>query len=148
MDDVFIDVGLACLPLALGLSVTWRLVWPRWKLMGKVVTYLGTVALLSWWIGHWSLALAYLHQSVGLAVHVWFSRKHGFTWYAVEDPDRYVRLSKEWVGHPGGIQGGRSNGQLTGKTKVPPATSGASLGRPCGDGRQSSRLSGGSQHQC
>jgi hypothetical protein len=41
--------------------------------------------------------VAWIHQGIGLAGHVWFSRKHGFTWYAVEDPERYVALSKAAV---------------------------------------------------
>lgn len=34
-----------------------------------------------------------------MAFHVWFCRRHGSTWYAVEDPERYVALSKQTVGH-------------------------------------------------
>ena len=101
MPSVLLDLAIAAVPLGVGLAATWRLVWPRWKLVGKVVTYLTVVAALSWWIGHWSVLLAFLHQGVGLAVHIWFSRKHGFTWYAVEDPERYVQLSKAWVGADG-----------------------------------------------
>ena len=45
------------------------------------------------------LLLLLVHQGLGLAFHVWFCRVHGFTWYAVEDPERYVQLSKEMVGY-------------------------------------------------
>lgn len=94
MHPLLLDVILATVPAALLAAVTWRVVWPRWKLIGKLVLhpciYLG-LALL---IGHWSVPVAWAHQGLGLAGHVWFSRKHGFTWYAVEDPERYIALSK------------------------------------------------------
>ena len=61
------------------------------------------VALLSWWLGHWSLALALAHQGLGMAGHIWFCRRHGFTWYKVEDPERYVALSKQLVGYVAGV---------------------------------------------
>ena len=93
------DLALAALPFAVGMAATWRLVWPRWKIAGKTAFYLGAVAALSLAIGHWSVVLAWLHQAVGLGIHIWFSRRHGFTWYAVEDPERYVALSKEMVGY-------------------------------------------------
>lgn len=95
---LFRDVALASPPFLVGLALTRRLVWPRWKLAGKAVFYLGGVAFLSWWIGPWSILVGWLHQGLGIGVHIVFCRRHGFTWYAVEDPDRYVRLSKEAVG--------------------------------------------------
>ena len=90
---------LAAVPFAAGLALTWRLVWPRWKLAGKAVFYFGVVALLSATIGPWSVVVAWLHQGLGIGAHIHFSRKHGFTWYAVEDPERYVALSKAAVGY-------------------------------------------------
>lgn len=98
MSDLTLDLTLAALPHALGLLCTWRLIWPRWKVIGKSIAYFGVVAWLSSMIGHWSLVPAYAHQGVGLALHLWFCRRHGFTWYAVEDPQRYVALSKQMVG--------------------------------------------------
>jgi hypothetical protein len=77
--------------------VTWQLIWPQWKRWGKLalhpVLYFGLALLIE----YWSVPVASVHQSLGLAGHVWFSKKHGFTWYAVEDPDRYVALSKAAV---------------------------------------------------
>jgi len=99
MHPLAVDLLLAAVPFSVGLASTWRLVWPPWKLFGKAVAYFGGVALLSTWLGHWSLLLAYAHQALGLVVHIWFCRRHGFTWYAVEDPERYVALSKEMVGY-------------------------------------------------
>ena len=112
LDTVLLDVLFATLPILLA-SVTWRLVWPRWKLLAKPLLHPCIYALLSVWMGHWSILVAWLHQGVlGLGGHIWFSRKHGFRWYSAEDPDRYVALSKQaaaprWsesiaVSHPGG----------------------------------------------
>jgi len=99
MSPLLIDLLIAALPFGFGIAITWRLIWPRWKVFGKGLAYFTLVGLLSSWIGHWSLLLALLHQGSGLAIHLWFSKRHGFTWYAVEDPERYVALSKEMVGY-------------------------------------------------
>ena len=99
MNPLILDVVLATIPMAALAAVTWRVVWPRWKLVAKLVLHPLVYAVLSFYIGHWSVLVAWLHQGVlGLGGHVWFSRKHGFTWYAVEDPERYIRLSREMVG--------------------------------------------------
>ncbi len=98
MSSLVVDLAVAAVPFAVMMAITWRLVWPRWKLPGKFVFYFAAVAGLSWALGHWSLAFAFAHQTVGLTFHIWFCRKHGFTWYAVEDPARYRRLSKVMVG--------------------------------------------------
>jgi hypothetical protein len=93
------DVVLASIPMVLLATITWRLVWPKWKLFGKLLLHPCVYAILSVYIGHWSIAIAWIHQGLlGLGGHIWFSRKHGFTWYAVEDPERYMRLSKAMVG--------------------------------------------------
>jgi len=98
LNPVAIDLLLAAPPFVLGLAPTHRLIWPRWKVGGKALFYFGMVAGLSFLIGRWSVVLGWAHQLSGLAFHVWFCRKHGFTWYAVEDPARYVALSKAAVG--------------------------------------------------
>ena len=99
VSDLALQVALATLPMMALASVTWRLVWPRWKLVGKLVLHPCFYAVLAYYIGFWAVVIAWIHQGVlGLGGHIWFSRKHGFTWYAVEDPDRYIRLSKEKVG--------------------------------------------------
>jgi hypothetical protein len=93
------DVVLATIPMVLLAAVTWRLVWPRWKLVAKLLLHPLMYAILSLYVGHWSVLVAWVHQGLlGLGGHIWFSRKHGFTWYAVEDPQRYVQQSKEMVG--------------------------------------------------
>lgn len=101
LETLVLDVVLASIPLVLVAAVTWRLVWPRWKLVAKLLLHPCIYAILSVYVGHWSILAAWLHQGVlGLGWHIWFSRKHGFTWYSVEDPERYVALSKEMVGTP------------------------------------------------
>ena len=98
MSPLLLDVVLATIPVAALAAVTWRLVWPRWKLVAKLVLHPLLYAGLSLLIGHWSVVVAWLHQGVlGLGGHIWFARRHGFTWYAVEDPARYVALSKHTV---------------------------------------------------
>ena len=51
-------------------------------------------------IGPWSVLVARVHQGIGLAGHIRFSRKQGFTWYAVDDPERYIALSKAQFQRP------------------------------------------------
>jgi hypothetical protein len=97
MYALVVDVLLATIPVLALTAVTWRLVWPRWKLVAKVVLHPLLYAGLSLLLGHWSILVAWVHQGLGLAGHIWFSRKHGFTWYSVEDPARYVELSKAMV---------------------------------------------------
>lgn len=81
-----------------GLGITWQLIWPRWKILGKIAAYLVVVAVLSHWIGHWSVLIGWLHQGLGIFLHIRFCRVHGFTWYRVEDPARYRVLSMQSVG--------------------------------------------------
>ena len=95
---LLVDLGAAIVPMLVVAMLTWRLVWPRWKLAGKLLLHPCIYGVFSLWIGHWSVLLAWLHQGAGLAGHIWFSRKYGFTWYSVEDPERYVRLSQTALG--------------------------------------------------
>lgn len=92
-----LDVVLATIPALMLAAVTWRVTWPKWKLVAKLLLHPIFYLILSLLIGHWSILIAWLHQGAGLAGHIWFSRKHGFTWYAIEDPERYVALSREMV---------------------------------------------------
>ncbi len=78
MNPILIDLLAASLPLGLGLLGTWRLVWPRWKLPGKVVAYFVGVGLLSAWIGHWGLTNL---EGCGNAMKVYYA------WFW-EDSDR------------------------------------------------------------
>ena len=99
VEDLALDVGLSTVPMLLLSAIGWRLVWPRWKLYGKLLIHPCIYIILSITIHRWVILFAWIHQGVlGLGGHIWFSRKHGFTWYAVEDPERYIRLSKEAVG--------------------------------------------------
>lgn len=97
MRAALLDAALATVPALILAAVTRRVVWPRWKLVGKLLLHPVIYFALALIIGHWSVPLAWAHQGAGLAGHVWFSPKHGFTWYAVEDPERYVALSKAAV---------------------------------------------------
>jgi hypothetical protein len=101
MHPVLLDTLLASVPAAALAAVTWGVTWPKWKLAAKLVLHPCVYALLSVYIGHWSVLVAWVHQGFGLGGHIWLSRKHGFTWYAVEDPERYVQLSKVWVARLG-----------------------------------------------
>lgn len=88
------------MPLVLVCIVTraWRITRPRWKLAAKIVLHPCLYALLSLWMGHPVIALAWIHQGLfGLGGHIWFCKTHGFTWYSVEDPQRYAILSQETV---------------------------------------------------
>jgi len=94
---IVIDVLIAAVVWSGGMAMTWRLVWPKWKIAGKGLFSLGVTAALSWWLGHWSLLFILLHSGLGIAFHLWWCQRHGFTWYAVEDPERYISLQKEWL---------------------------------------------------
>ncbi len=98
MRAALFDAALATVPALALAAVTWRVVWPRWKLVGKLLLHPVFYFACALVIGDWSVPLAWAHQGAGLAGHVWFSKKHGFTWYAVEDPERYVALSMAAVG--------------------------------------------------
>jgi hypothetical protein len=96
MSSVVVDVLLSLIPLLLVCFATqaWRITRPRWKFVAKLVLHPCAYALLSLWIGHAVIALAWVHQGLlGLGSHLLFCKKHGFTWYAVEDPERYASLS-------------------------------------------------------
>lgn len=95
MRSVWVATVLATVPALLVAAVTWRIVWPRWKLVVKRLVHRCLDAVLALMIGYWSVPIAWLHQGIGLAGHIWFSKKHRFTWYAIEDPDRYMALSRE-----------------------------------------------------
>ena len=101
MPPLLLDVVLATVPAWLLAAVTWQLIWPRWKRWGKLALHPCLYFGLALLIGHWSVPVAWLHQVLGLAGHVWLSKKHGFTWYAVDDPERYVALSKAAVASVG-----------------------------------------------
>lgn len=98
MHPIAIDLLLAGIPLGALTAITWRLVWPTWKLIAKVILHSLVYAACAMLVGHWSVLIAWGHQGLGFGGHIWFCRKHGFTWYAVEDPARYVELSKAMVG--------------------------------------------------
>lgn len=63
------DAGIATIPMIALALITWRLVWPRWKLVAKVVVHPFLYAILSIFLGAWSILIAWIHQGVlGLGV--------------------------------------------------------------------------------
>lgn len=64
MNSLVLDVVLATIPMVALAAVTWRLVWPRWKLIAKLLVHPCIYALLSLYIGHWSVLIAWIHQGV------------------------------------------------------------------------------------
>lgn len=99
IENLVLDVALSTVPMLMLAAIGWRLVWPRWKLFAKILIHPCIYLILSIYIHHWSILLAWLHQGVlGLGGHIWFSRKHGFKWYAVDDVELYIDLSKRAMG--------------------------------------------------
>lgn len=39
MSDALLDAALSTVPALVLAAVTWRVVWPRWKLVGKLVLH-------------------------------------------------------------------------------------------------------------
>lgn len=97
MTRFWLAVVLCTAPVVLLAALTWRVTWPPWKRAAKVVLHPLLYAALASVIGLWSVPIAWLHQGAGLAGHIWFCRRNDFTWYAVEDPGRYVQLSRALV---------------------------------------------------
>jgi hypothetical protein len=80
MYALVVDVVVATTPVLALTAVTWRLVWPRWKLVAKVVLHPLLYAGFSLLLGHSSILVARVHQRIGLAGRIWLNRKHGFSW--------------------------------------------------------------------
>ena len=79
MRSALLDAALATVPALVLAGVTWRVVWPRWKLVGKLLLHPVFYFALALLIGHWSVPLAWAHQGVGLAGHVLFQFAAGET---------------------------------------------------------------------
>lgn len=62
MNRILVDVALATIPMVALAALTWRLVWPKWKLVVKLLLHPCIYAILSFYIGHWSVAVAWVHQ--------------------------------------------------------------------------------------
>lgn len=101
MDPFVLTLTLAVLIEAISLSMFWRLIWPAWKRPGKAVFYLAVSAALTAWLGVWALVFVVGHPLLGWVLHWRFCKKHGFRWWHVEDPQRYVELQKEAVARLG-----------------------------------------------
>lgn len=79
-----------------GFALFGRFVAPRWKLVGKLLVYLGVTGLLSATVGKWALVWIFGHQLLGVAGHIWWCRKHEINWFTCEPRDRYLAL-RPWA---------------------------------------------------
>lgn len=66
MSSAPLDAAVATVPALVLAAVTWRVVWARWKLVGKLVLHPVLYFGLALVIGHWSILLAWVHQGAGL----------------------------------------------------------------------------------
>ena len=97
---MLIDLSIA-FALWLGSFVVFgRFIVPRWKVGGKLVFYLAVTALLSAWVGHWSLIWVIGHPALGISGHVWWCRTHEISWLTCEPRDRYLAL-RPWAAQDG-----------------------------------------------
>lgn len=97
MDLLLLNLGVAAVLETLGLALTWRLIWPRWKRLGKPLFYLAVTAALTAWLGAWALLFVIGHPLLGWRMHTRFCRRHGMNPWRVDDPARYIELSKEAI---------------------------------------------------
>ena len=98
--SVVIDLGLALAIWLAGFAVFGRFIAPRWKVGGKFIIYMAVSAVLSAWIGHWSLIWIVGHQLLGVAGHVWWCRGHGINWLTCQPRVRYLEL-RPWAAADG-----------------------------------------------
>lgn len=81
----------------LGYLHTGRFVRPRWKIPGKFVFYVGMSALLTYWIGHFSLLFIIGHPLTGLIFHIRVCKKHQINWKTCEPKEKYLALQEKWA---------------------------------------------------
>jgi hypothetical protein len=94
--SLWVPIVVAVLFQAVLAPITWRLVWPPYKRVGKIVAFLAIASALAWFFGWWSLVFVVVHQSVGLVFHIWWCRRHDLDVWR-PDPEAYVQTQKEWV---------------------------------------------------
>ena len=100
MSTLQIDLVLAVAIWLAGFAVFGRFIAPRWKIWGKLIFYLGVAALLSAWLGHWSLIWIVGHQLLGIGGHMWWCRQHGISWLTCTPREKYVEL-RPWAAGDG-----------------------------------------------
>jgi len=94
---LWINMCIAAVLQLVGLLFTGRLIWPQWKIPGKVLFYLGFSFLFSYYWPYFGLAFIFIHPALGIAGHIWFCKQIGMTWWKVEDPEKYIQAQKDWV---------------------------------------------------
>lgn len=97
MQLLVLTLGVAVALETVGLLLTWRLIWPAYKRVGKPVFYLGATAGLTLWWGWWALAFVVGHPLLGWIGHHRFCRRHGMNPWRVRDPERYIALQKQAI---------------------------------------------------
>jgi uncharacterized membrane protein len=97
---MLIDLAVALVLWLSGFVVFGRFISPRWKIGGKLVFYLAVTALLSAWVGHWSLIWVIGHPALGVGGHIWWCRKHDINWLTCEPRDRYLAI-RPWAEQDG-----------------------------------------------
>ncbi len=100
MSTVQFDLAVAVAIWPAGFAVFGRFIAPRWKVFGKLVFYLAVAALLSAWLGHWSLIWIVGHQLLGVAGHIWWCRRNEINWLNCTPRDRYLEL-RPWAAGDG-----------------------------------------------
>jgi len=91
-----LDLGIALILWLLGFGLFGRFITPRWKVGGKLAFYLAITALLSHFVGHWSLVWVVGHPAGGIAGHIWWCRTHTIHPITCEPRDRYLAL-RPWA---------------------------------------------------
>lgn len=94
-----LDLAIALALWLLAFGLFGRFVAPRWKVGGKLVFYIGITAVLSYFLGHWSLVWVFGHPALGIGGHVWWCNKHGIHPITCEPRDRYLEL-RPWAQEP------------------------------------------------
>ncbi len=97
MPVLLLTLGVALLLETVGLWLTWRLIWPAYKRVGKPVFYLGATAALTLWWGGWAMVFVVGHPLLGWLGHHRFCRTHGMNPWRVRDPERYIALQKQTI---------------------------------------------------
>ena len=94
--DVVIDLLIAA--VIWGSMYMWigRFTLLQWKQGVRGVVFLAVSALLSYFVGHWSLVFIIGHPLLGLLIHVLWCRSHGLHWVRF-DPEAYRASEREWL---------------------------------------------------
>ena len=95
-----LDLSIALGLWVVGYGLFGRFVTPQWKIVGKLLFYIGVAAGLSYYLGHWSLIWIIGHPAIGIGGHIWWCRRHGIHPVACTPRDRYLEL-RPWAREAG-----------------------------------------------